>query len=73
MHDRPDRDGTAIGGTGRSGRREGVDAFARRHGLRSPLRKLSCIKQALLTPAHLRRNETYRQVGAGFGVSEATA
>jgi hypothetical protein len=34
---------------------------------------LSCFKQALLTLAHLRKNETLAQVGAGFGVSEATA
>jgi hypothetical protein len=34
---------------------------------------LSCFKQALLTLAHLRKNETFAQVGAGFGVSEATA
>ncbi|GGZ06781.1 hypothetical protein GCM10010327_41750 [Streptomyces nitrosporeus] len=34
---------------------------------------MSCFKQALLTPAHLRKNETFARVGAGFGVSEATA
>ena len=45
----------------------------RRHELRSPWRKLSCFKQALLTLAHLRKHETLAQVGAGFGVSEATA
>lgn len=27
----------------------------------------------MLTLAHLRKNATYRQVGAGFGVYEATA
>ncbi|WP_420719044.1 helix-turn-helix domain-containing protein, partial [Streptomyces sp. NRRL S-646] len=42
-------------------------------GGRSPWRKLSCFKQALLTLAHLRKNETFAQVGAGFGVPEATA
>ncbi len=47
--------------------------YARRRELRSPWSKLSCFKQALLALAHLRKNETYRQVGAGFGVSEATA
>jgi hypothetical protein len=41
--------------------------------LRSPWRKLSCFKHALLPLAHLRKNETFAQVGAGFGVSEATA
>lgn len=47
--------------------------YTRRRELRSPWRKLSCFKQALLTLAHLRKNETFAQVGAGFGVSEATA
>ncbi|MGX8904736.1 transposase family protein [Streptomyces netropsis] len=46
---------------------------ARRQELKSPWRRLSCFKQALLTLAHLRKNETFAQVGAGFGVSEATA
>lgn len=32
-----------------------------------------CFKQALLVLAHLRKNETFAQVGAAFGVSEATA
>ncbi|GAA3595811.1 IS5/IS1182 family transposase [Streptomyces osmaniensis] len=47
--------------------------YTRRRELRSPWRKPGCFKQALLTVAHLRKNETYAQVGAGFGVSEATA
>lgn len=47
--------------------------YTRRRELRSPWRKLSCFKQALLTLAHLRKNETFAQVGAGFGVSEAAA
>lgn len=47
--------------------------YARRRELRSPWRKLGCFKQALLVLAHLRKNETLAQVGAGFGVSEATA
>ncbi|MGX1471446.1 UNVERIFIED_CONTAM: hypothetical protein RKD50_000254 [Streptomyces canus] len=47
--------------------------YTRGHELRSPWRKLSCFKQALLTLAHLRKHETLAQVGAGFGVSEATA
>ena len=47
--------------------------YARRRELRSRWRKLGCFKQALLTLAHLRKNETYQQIGAGFGVSEATA
>ncbi len=34
---------------------------------------MSCFKQALLVLAHLRKNETLAQAGAGFGVSEATA
>ncbi|PWI05259.1 IS5/IS1182 family transposase [Streptomyces sp. NWU339] len=47
--------------------------YARRRELRSTWRRLSCFKQALLVLAHLRKNETLAQVGAGFGVSEATA
>ncbi len=47
--------------------------YTRRRELRSPWRKLSCFKQALLALAHLRKNETFAQVGAGFGLSEATA
>ncbi|WP_435806945.1 helix-turn-helix domain-containing protein, partial [Streptomyces canus] len=47
--------------------------YSRRRELHSPWRKLSCFTQALLTLAHLRKNETFAQVGAGLGVSEATA
>jgi hypothetical protein len=47
--------------------------YARRRELRLPWRRLSCLKQALLTLTHLRKNESFAQVGAGFGVSEATA
>ncbi|KOV58788.1 IS5/IS1182 family transposase [Streptomyces sp. MMG1121] len=47
--------------------------YARRRELRSVRRRLSCFKQALLVLAHLRKNETLAQVGAGFGVCEATA
>ena len=36
-------------------------------------RKLGCFQQALLTLVHLRKNETFSQLGAGFGVSQATA
>ncbi|PNG22506.1 IS5 family transposase [Streptomyces cahuitamycinicus] len=36
-------------------------------------RKLSCFQQALLTLVHLRKNETFSQLGAGFGISRATA
>ncbi|GAA2908978.1 IS5/IS1182 family transposase [Streptomyces thioluteus] len=46
---------------------------ARRRELKSPWRRLGCFKQALLVLAHLRKNETFAQVGAGFGVSESTA
>ncbi|RPE34407.1 DDE superfamily endonuclease [Kitasatospora cineracea] len=45
----------------------------RRCELGSRWRKLSCFKQALLALAHLRKNETFARVAAGFGVSEATA
>jgi hypothetical protein len=48
-------------------------SYARRRELSSPWRKLSCFKQALLVLAHLHKNETFAQVGAEFGVSEATA
>ncbi|GAA4885642.1 IS5/IS1182 family transposase [Kitasatospora terrestris] len=47
--------------------------YARRRELHSRWRRLSCFKQALLTLAHLRKNETLAQLGAGFGVSQATA
>lgn len=47
--------------------------YARWPELNSPWRRLGCFKQTLLVLAHLRKNETYRQVGAGFGVLEATA
>ncbi|MFE3584282.1 transposase family protein [Streptomyces vinaceus] len=46
---------------------------ARRRELGTRWRRLGCFKQALLTLAHLRKNEMFAQVGAGFGVSEATA
>ncbi|WP_331752585.1 IS5 family transposase [Streptomyces chartreusis] len=36
-------------------------------------RKLGCFKQALLTLVHLRKNETFSQLGAGFGISQSTA
>ncbi|MFD4377592.1 transposase family protein [Streptomyces sp. NPDC058486] len=36
-------------------------------------RKLNCCQQALLTLVHLRKNETFSQLGAGFGISQATA
>ncbi len=47
--------------------------YDHRREINSRRRKLGCFKQALLTLAHLRKNETFAQVGAGFGVSEATA
>ncbi|MFB8365965.1 MULTISPECIES: transposase family protein [unclassified Streptomyces] len=36
-------------------------------------RKLGCFQQALLALVHLRWNETFSQLGAGFGISQATA
>jgi hypothetical protein len=36
-------------------------------------RKLGCFKQALLTLVRLRKSETFSQLGAGFGISQATA
>ena len=47
--------------------------YARRRELHSRWRKLGCFKQALLALAHLRKNETFAQLAAGFGVSGATA
>ncbi|GHE15896.1 hypothetical protein GCM10010339_92030 [Streptomyces alanosinicus] len=44
-----------------------------RRELRSVWRGLGCFKQAPLVLAHLRKNETSAQAGAGFGVCEATA
>ncbi|MEW2426353.1 transposase family protein [Streptomyces nigra] len=38
-----------------------------------PWRRLGCFKQALLTLVHLRKNETFSQIGAGFGISQSTA
>ncbi|MGC0407313.1 hypothetical protein RKD31_000556 [Streptomyces sp. SAI-163] len=35
--------------------------------------KLGCFDQALLTLVYLRKNETFSQLGAGFGISQATA
>ncbi|UBI35611.1 MULTISPECIES: transposase family protein [Streptomyces] len=46
---------------------------ARRRELGTRWRRLCCFKQALLALAHLRKNETIAQVGAGSGVSESTA
>jgi hypothetical protein len=46
---------------------------ARRSELKSRWRRLGCFQQALLTLVHLRKNETLAQLGAGFGVSTATA
>lgn len=34
--------------------------------------KLGCFKQALLTLVHLRKNETFSQLGAGFGIPQPT-
>ncbi|GJF33658.1 hypothetical protein KNE206_63580 [Kitasatospora sp. NE20-6] len=45
----------------------------RRRELGSRWRKLSCFRQALPVLAHLRKNETLAQIGAAFGVPEATA
>lgn len=47
--------------------------YARRCELASRWRRLGCFPQALLTLVYLRKNETLAQLGAGFGVSTATA
>ncbi|GAA3503352.1 hypothetical protein GCM10019016_104620 [Streptomyces prasinosporus] len=36
-------------------------------------RKLGCFDQALLTLVHLRKNETFSQLGASLGTSQTTA
>ena len=36
-------------------------------------RRLGCFQQALLALVYLRKNETFSQLGAGFGISQATA
>ncbi|MEU0398749.1 transposase family protein, partial [Streptomyces sp. NPDC006197] len=41
----------------------------RRRARNTRWHKLGCFKQALLTLAHLRKNETFSQLGAGFGIS----
>ncbi|MEU7688081.1 transposase family protein [Streptomyces spectabilis] len=46
---------------------------ARRRDLRSAWREVSCCRRALLALARLRKSGTFARVGAGFGVSEATA
>ncbi len=45
----------------------------RRRARNTRWRKLGCFKQALLTLVHLRKNGTFSQLGAGFGISQATA
>ncbi|GAA3234484.1 hypothetical protein GCM10010493_01800 [Streptomyces lavendulae subsp. grasserius] len=47
--------------------------YQRQREVNSPWQRPGCLKQALLTLAHLRKKETFAQVGAGFGASEATA
>ncbi|PNE40636.1 transposase [Streptomyces noursei] len=47
--------------------------YARRGELNTRWRRLGCFHQALLALVHLRKNETLAQIGAGFGVSTATA
>ncbi|CAM5415073.1 IS5 family transposase ISSro1 [Streptomyces griseus] len=47
--------------------------YERRRARYTRWRKLGCFQQALLTLLHLRKNETFSQLGAGFGISQATA
>ncbi|GAA0966089.1 hypothetical protein GCM10009550_67690 [Actinocorallia libanotica] len=44
-----------------------------RRAIRSQWRRLNPAQQALLVLVHLRKGETFAQLAAGFGVSEATA
>jgi hypothetical protein len=52
-----------------------VAGVIRRHrkSMRSPWRRLNPGRQALLVLVYLRKGETYAELGAGFGVSTATA
>ncbi|MFC9398685.1 transposase family protein [Streptomyces sp. NPDC057027] len=45
----------------------------RRRARNTRWRKLGRFQQALLTPVHLRKNETFSQLGAGLGTSQSTA
>ncbi|SDI11359.1 Helix-turn-helix of DDE superfamily endonuclease [Sinosporangium album] len=45
----------------------------RRKAVGSVWRRLNPGQQAMLVPVHLRKGETFRELGAGFGVSAATA
>ncbi|MFD5514272.1 transposase family protein, partial [Streptomyces sp. NPDC127051] len=47
--------------------------YSRRQERNTRWRRLGCCRQALPALAHLRKNETSAQPGAGFGVSAATA
>lgn len=47
--------------------------YEHRRARKTRRRKLGCFDQALLTLVHLRKNETFSQLGAGFGISRATA
>ncbi|MEU5282170.1 transposase family protein, partial [Streptomyces asoensis] len=47
--------------------------YGRRRTRNTRWRKLGCFDQALLTLVYLRKNETFTQLGAGFGISQATA
>ncbi|MFD4814608.1 transposase family protein, partial [Streptomyces sp. NPDC058418] len=47
--------------------------YERRQTRNTRWRRLGCFQQALLTLVHLRKNERFSQLGAGFGISQATA
>ncbi|MFD3637240.1 transposase family protein, partial [Streptomyces sp. NPDC058664] len=47
--------------------------YERRRARNTRWRRLGCFQQALLTLVHLRKNETFSQLGAAFGISQATA
>jgi hypothetical protein len=46
--------------------------YEHRRARNTSLRKIGCFDQALLTLVHLRKNETFAQLGAGFAISQAT-
>lgn len=47
--------------------------YEHRRACNTRRRKLGCFEQALPTLVHLRKNETFSRLGAGLGISQATA
>ncbi|SCE52420.1 Helix-turn-helix of DDE superfamily endonuclease [Streptomyces sp. SolWspMP-5a-2] len=47
--------------------------YEQRRARNTRWRRLGCFQQALLALVHLRKSKTFAQLGAGFGISQATA